>query len=124
MKNLTNQMVADPGLMSLLVRVFLQSDVEIGSDRIISIRVGISSIVRKSRIKSKNQTRIRHHLIRWILHRQTQKIKERNVKIRKSVASIEKITRQTRPGVMNLMTKTHLRKVIIDVNDAITRNIG
>ena len=68
--------------------------------------------------------RIRHHLIRQILHRQTQKIKERNVKIRKSVASIEKMTRQTRPRVRTLMTLIHLRTVIIDVDDARTRNTG
>ena len=31
---------------------------------------------------------------------------------------------QTRPQVMTLMTLTHLRTVLIDVDDAITRNIG
>ena len=80
MKNQTNQMVADPGMISLSIR--------------------------------------------QILHRQIQKIKERNVKIRKSVASIEKMTRQTRLRVMTLMTLIHLRKVIIDVDDAIIRSIG
>ena len=47
----------------------------------------------KSTDRKLNQTRIRHHLICQILHCQTQNIKERNAKIRKSVASIEKMTR-------------------------------
>ena len=34
------------------------------------------------------------------------------------------MTRQTRPQVIILMTLTHLMKVIIDVDDAGTRNIG
>ena len=34
------------------------------------------------------------------------------------------MTRQTRPRVMILMTLTHLMTVIIDVDDAGTRNIG
>ena len=50
--------------------------------------------------------------------------KRKKVKIRKSVVSIEKMTRQTRPPVMTLMTLIHLRAVIIDVDDAIIRNIG
>ena len=49
-KNLTNQMVADPGLILLSILEFLHFDVEIGSDRIISIRVVISSIVSRSSI--------------------------------------------------------------------------
>ena len=50
--------------------------------------------------------------------------KRKNRKDKKSVASIEKMTCQTRPGVMTLMTLTHLRTVIIDVDDAKIRNIG
>ena len=51
--------------------------------------------------------------------------KKRNKrKDKKSVASIENMTCQTRPRVMILMTLTHLKTVIIDVNDARTRNIG
>ena len=42
---------------------------------------------------------------------------------RKSVVSIEKMTRQTRPRVMTLMTLIHMRTVIIDVDDARIRNI-
>ena len=50
--------------------------------------------------------------------------KRKKSKKKKSVASIEKMTRQTRPRVMILMTLTHLRTVIIDVDDARTRSIG
>ena len=50
--------------------------------------------------------------------------KSKKVKRRKSVVSIEKMTGQTRPRVMTLMTLIHLRKVIIDVDDARIRNIG
>ena len=34
------------------------------------------------------------------------------------------MTRQTHPRVMILMTLTHLRTVIIDVDDTYVRNIG
>ena len=50
--------------------------------------------------------------------------KGRNVKIRKSVVRIYKMTRQTRPRVMTLMTLIHLRTFVIDVYDTITRNMG
>ena len=50
--------------------------------------------------------------------------KRKKVKIRKSVVSIEKMTRQTRPRVMTLMNLIRLRTVIIDVDDAKIRNIG
>ena len=64
-------------------------------------------------------------MIRQICHhRQTRHVTERKVNIIKSVASIEKITRQTRPRVMTLMTPIHLRTVIIDVDYAKIRNIG
>ena len=59
------------------------------------------------------QTRIRLHQIR-----QTQKRKGRNVKIRKSVVSTEKIMRQIRPQVMTRMTQTLQMTVIIDVSNA------
>ena len=63
-------------------------------------------------------------MIRQICHNcQTQNIKERKVRIKKIVVSIEKMTCQTRPRVMTLMTLIHMRTVIIDVDDANIRNI-
>ena len=44
-------------------------------------------------------------------------------KRRKNAVSIEKMTRQTRPRAMTLMTLIHLRTVIVDVDDARIRNI-
>ena len=45
-------------------------------------------------------------------------------KRKKSVVIIGKMTRQTHPQVMILITLTCLRTVIIDVDEAIIRNIG
>ena len=50
--------------------------------------------------------------------------KRKKSKTKKIDASIEKMTRHTRPRVMTLMTLIHKRTVIIDVDDAIIRNIG
>ena len=66
---------------------------------------------------------LRHLIHCRHLHR-TQEQRKRKARRRKSVVSIEKMTRQTRPRVMILMTLTHPRTVIIDADDTRTRNIG
>ena len=64
---------------------------------------------------------VHNHLIRRIHRHQTRKLKERKVKRRKNVVTIEKMTLQTHPQVMTLI---HPRTVIIDVDNAKIRNIG